>query len=212
MTTIQEGRWLIGSLVLLAATAANAQDFDLLGISMDSTHQFTLGANMRMQDRDHSIIGKTNIPGQQGLCEADDCVSSSGDPAPNQRFVDAPGFNDSDGDKVDQQHILGITKVLKEEVEEVHAFAFVFNSQNPRFDKSMQDMVELLHGMFGLLLHFSDADSPTSSERFARVRATFVLFVPARLPSMPPSDSGLDHCPRRSCEALAGKSSSATMW
>ena len=98
MTTIQEGRWLIGSLVLLAATAANAQDFDLLGISMDSTHQFTLGANMRMQDRDHSIIGKTNIPGQQGLCEADDCVSSSGDPAPNQRFVDAPGFYSVNGD------------------------------------------------------------------------------------------------------------------
>ena len=91
-------RVVAGLAMACVVAGAEAQDFELFGIDGNATHQFSIGANMRMQDRDNNIIGKTNIPGQQGLCEPDDCVSSSGDPAPNQRFVDAPGFYSVNGD------------------------------------------------------------------------------------------------------------------
>lgn len=79
-------------------TPAAAQDFELPGLEGRGTHQLSLSAAIRTQDRDNSIIGKTNIDGQQDLCLEDDCVSSSGDPAPNQRFVNAEGFYSVNGD------------------------------------------------------------------------------------------------------------------
>ena len=86
------------TLLLAVSFPAAAQRLELGPVSADLTHLFSIGAQMRMQDRDRSIIGKTNIEGQQDLCAADDCVSSSGDPAPNQRFVDAAGFYSVNGD------------------------------------------------------------------------------------------------------------------
>lgn len=90
----------LGTLVAASPIASHAQSIDIGPVSADLTHLFSVGAAMRIQDRDNSIIGKTNIEGQQDICAPDDCVSSSGDPAPNQRFVDAAGFysvNSDDG-------------------------------------------------------------------------------------------------------------------
>ncbi|MEC9362906.1 MAG: DUF1302 family protein, partial [Pseudomonadota bacterium] len=61
--------------------------------------RFTLGATWRMEDRDVDLLGKLNVPGQQTLCVEDDCMSTTGDPAPNQRLVDARGsFSGANGD------------------------------------------------------------------------------------------------------------------
>lgn len=82
----------------LLPPAATAVTFQLGAIDAELTSAVTLGAALRMQDRSPKIVGKTNLPGQQDLCVADDCVSASGDPAPNQRFVDAGGFYSVNGD------------------------------------------------------------------------------------------------------------------
>ena len=90
--------WILGALLGGGSCAAQAQSFSAGPFSVDLSHQAAIGAAVRMQDRDNRIVGKTNIAGQQELCLADDCVSSSGDPAPNQRFVDAAGFYSVNGD------------------------------------------------------------------------------------------------------------------
>src|SRR3546814_15974717 len=46
---------------------------------------------MRVHHRDGRLIAKLAVPGQQDLCAADDCQSQTGNPAPNQRLVDARG-------------------------------------------------------------------------------------------------------------------------
>lgn len=84
--------------MLLGAAPVAAVEFDLGAVNGELSNVFTVGAAMRMQDRSPSIVGKTNLPGQQDLCLADDCVSASGDPLPNQRFVDAAGFYSVNGD------------------------------------------------------------------------------------------------------------------
>ena len=49
------------------------------------------GAAMRVEGRDFRMIAKLANPGQLGLCDAHDCQSQNGDPAPNQQLVDARG-------------------------------------------------------------------------------------------------------------------------
>ncbi len=49
------------------------------------------GATWRLESQATQFIGKTNINGQQELCESDNCLSFTGDPTPNQRLVDAKG-------------------------------------------------------------------------------------------------------------------------
>ena len=49
----------------------------------------TVGAAWRIEERDPALIGKLNL--NPDLCEGDDCISLSNDPAANQRLVDAPG-------------------------------------------------------------------------------------------------------------------------
>ncbi|MGH8461383.1 MAG: DUF1302 domain-containing protein [Stenotrophobium sp.] len=77
----------------LAAPMAAAQDlgYDLGGLRLGVTGTITSGALWRAQDRNIGLIGKLNVPGQQGLCTADDCMSQTGDPAPNLRLVHAAG-------------------------------------------------------------------------------------------------------------------------
>src|SRR5262249_42216334 len=61
------------------------------------------GIAFRMQDRNNGLIGKLNVPGQQTLCQADDCLSLNADPGPNQRLVNASGsFN---GENHDDRHL-----------------------------------------------------------------------------------------------------------
>ncbi|MGQ0621784.1 MAG: DUF1302 domain-containing protein [Panacagrimonas sp.] len=87
---------------LVCAFPARAINFEYGGAEFAWTTKMTLGAAWRMEGRDSDRVGKLNIPGQQYLCSNrggdrslgpfdDDCISLSGDPAPNQRLVDARG-------------------------------------------------------------------------------------------------------------------------
>jgi hypothetical protein len=75
----------------LYAVPASALDYQWGDVSAVFKTRVSFGAAWRMEDRDERLIGKTNVPGQQNLCAADDCISFNGDPAPNQRYVNAKG-------------------------------------------------------------------------------------------------------------------------
>lgn len=79
--------------VALCSTAAHAQDlrYELGDLEIGFTASITSGIALRTQDRNLNLLGKLNVPGQQDLCTADDCMSLSGDPAPNLRLVAAKG-------------------------------------------------------------------------------------------------------------------------
>lgn len=70
---------------------AHAIEFDLGPVSGSLNTRLTLGAQLRVQDRDERLIAKLAVPGQQDLCVENDCLSATGDPAPNQALVDARG-------------------------------------------------------------------------------------------------------------------------
>jgi hypothetical protein len=73
--------------------------FDDWGIEARLNTRITAGAMWRMQDRNLGLLGKLNVPGQMNLCEPDNCLSLSDDPAPNQRLVNAAGaFSGVNGD------------------------------------------------------------------------------------------------------------------
>lgn len=104
--------------LLLAGTAQGADlklnwgdaEFGVTGL-------LTSGVAIRMQDRNYGLIGKTDVPGQQSLCAADDCMSLSGNPAPNQRLVDAAGafagVNNDNGDmNYDKYSVVAATTKL----------------------------------------------------------------------------------------------------
>lgn len=79
-----------GSALLLAAPAA-ALEFEWGEFSAAAISKFTVGAGVRTQGRQADGLGILNTPGQQSLCEPDDCLSFSGNPAPNRRLLDARG-------------------------------------------------------------------------------------------------------------------------
>lgn len=70
---------------------AAALEINFGSISGSWNNEVSVGARIRMQSQSYDLLGKLNVPGQQDLCAEDDCVSYSGDPAPNQRLVDAQG-------------------------------------------------------------------------------------------------------------------------
>lgn len=61
------------------------------GVDISWTNRVTLGAAWRMEERDERLLGKLNVPGQQNLCNPDDCLNLGGDPAPIRRLVNARG-------------------------------------------------------------------------------------------------------------------------
>lgn len=76
---------------LLSCGSASALDYEWRDIDITLRGRASVGAMWRMEDRDHALLGKLNVPGQQGLCSRDDCLDLGGDPEPNQRLVDAEG-------------------------------------------------------------------------------------------------------------------------
>lgn len=83
------------------STSASALEWSFEDWGVDATlnTHVTAGVAIRMQDRADYLLGKLNVPGQMNLCEADNCLSLSDDPAPNQRLVNAPGaFSGVNGD------------------------------------------------------------------------------------------------------------------
>ena len=100
-----------GALVsLLLSVTAQAQDFkyDIGDLQIGVTGSITSGVIWRTQARNLNLLGKLNVPGQQDLCTKDDCMSLQGDPAPNQRLVNAVGSysggNTDNGDLNYDQH------------------------------------------------------------------------------------------------------------
>src|ERR687888_316943 len=73
--------------MLFAAGPAQALDFEWRDYQFKLKEALSVGAAMRMQERSNELIGKLNVPGQQSLCQKDDCLSLEGDPGPNQRLV-----------------------------------------------------------------------------------------------------------------------------
>jgi hypothetical protein len=88
MHVIQRG---IASALLLSSTTALALDYQFDDLNITINNRFTSGISMRMQNPSNDLIGKTNVPGQQNLCNADSCISLTGNPEPNQRLVNAAG-------------------------------------------------------------------------------------------------------------------------
>lgn len=90
------------------APAAQAFEFEIYDIPVRMDNLLTAGALMRMEGRDNSLVGKSNV--QPGLCVArgpdtptgeptftgDTCTTSNA--AANQRYVDAPGSYNPNGD------------------------------------------------------------------------------------------------------------------
>jgi hypothetical protein len=77
--------------VAIVSMPAQAYDFSLGPVDGSARVSLSTGASWRAEDRSNRFIGKTNVEGQQELCAQDDCLSFTGDPAPNQRLVDAEG-------------------------------------------------------------------------------------------------------------------------
>lgn len=84
-------------LVLLAPCApASALDFDLgPDAHLKMVNRFSLGGGIRTQDRHIDDLGILNTPGQQTLCQPDDCVSfgdnTPNNTEPNRRLLNASG-------------------------------------------------------------------------------------------------------------------------
>jgi len=76
---------------LLSCGQAVALDYEWRDIDISLNGRASIGAMWRMEKRDNRLVGKLNVPGQQGLCSRDDCIDLGGDSEPNQRLVDARG-------------------------------------------------------------------------------------------------------------------------
>lgn len=133
---------LLRSLVLIAAApAVQAFEFELGGLPVRLDNLVTAGASMRMEGRDNALVGKSNL--NPGLCVSrgpdlptgeatflgDTCTTSNA--TANQRFVDAPGSYNPNGDngnlsfdRYDVVHAAAkLTTDLTVSVEEFNFFA-----------------------------------------------------------------------------------------
>lgn len=82
----------------LIMTPAHGVDFRFGEANLRIQQRVALGASWRLEERDTALLAKLNVPGQEDLCVEDDCLSLTGDPAPNQRLVDARGGYNVNGD------------------------------------------------------------------------------------------------------------------
>ncbi len=93
----------------LLPLTASAFEIDLFDTPISINNLVTAGTIIRMQNRDESLVGKSSL--NPGLCVqrvpgspdsnpmfTGDTCNSTTNPAPNQRFVDAPGSYNPNGD------------------------------------------------------------------------------------------------------------------
>jgi len=93
---------ILASGLLLLSTSAQALEYQWDDFTFSLANRASAGATMRMQAPSYDLFGKINVPGQQNLCTADDCISFVNNPAPNQRLVDAKGaFSGTNSDNGD---------------------------------------------------------------------------------------------------------------
>lgn len=84
-------RRVLAAAATLMASPIFAIDGEWNDIAYSLKSTVIVGAAIRAEDRDLNTVGKLSVPGQKDLCATDGCSSLSGDPAPNQRLVDAKG-------------------------------------------------------------------------------------------------------------------------
>lgn len=103
-------------LALASLQPAAAVEFEWGGFEGSLKTTVTAATGLRVEGQDPSLLGKLNVPGQQTLCQPDDCLSLSGNPEPNQRLKNArgsfSGHVTDDGDMNYQRWdpIYGLTK------------------------------------------------------------------------------------------------------
>jgi len=96
---------LFASGLLLLSGSAQALEYQWDDFTFTLNNRASVGATMRMQRPSYDLFGKMNVPGQQNLCAADDCISFVGNPAPNQRLVNAQGaFSGTNNDNGDMNY------------------------------------------------------------------------------------------------------------
>lgn len=93
---------LLASALAFAPLTAAAVDGEWNGFEYSVKSTIIAGVAFRAEDRDLNQVAKLSVPGQKNLCASDGCASASGNPAPNQRLVNAKGaysgVNADDGD------------------------------------------------------------------------------------------------------------------
>jgi len=142
--------WCVAVLALVS-TQGQAIEFEWQGVEGAWKNVLSVGAAMRMQERSNELLGKLSVPGQQTLCQPDDCISLDGDPEPNQRLVDAEGsFFGHNGDNgnlnYDRYDLVAATTKLNSDLTarhgnwlaRVHAVGF-FDPVNVDFDETHND-------------------------------------------------------------------------
>jgi hypothetical protein len=94
--------------LLFPVGASYALDYQFDDLNITINNRLTSGVALRMQQPSNDLLGKTNVPGQSNLCNADSCIylgdnhgEGPGSGTPNQRLVDAAGsfsaINDDNG-------------------------------------------------------------------------------------------------------------------
>lgn len=83
-------RVVVFALAMGAAPVVLGADFEFGDdLKLTLLNRFSVGGAWRLEDRDPDQIGKLNL--NPNLCDGHDCRSFSGNTAPNQGLVDAPG-------------------------------------------------------------------------------------------------------------------------
>lgn len=155
------------------AAPAAALDFELGPTKIALNSKLSSGVTWRLQDRDGDLIGKLNIPGQSGLCQADNCISFSGGTEPNARLVAAQGafsgVNADDGDiNYDRYDIVAATTKLNSDLR-VEYGDFLFRAHALGFyDPVNADFNER---------HFDTRYQPAKTERPGSVKKEFARGV-----------------------------------
>lgn len=98
------GRLSLAACLLAVFGPAGAYNFDLGPFQGSLTNSFSVGADVRMEERDDDLVGKSNL--NPGLCLGRDAMgnlegntcNSTTDPSLNQAYVDAPGTFSVNGD------------------------------------------------------------------------------------------------------------------
>lgn len=80
-----------GLLAMGYGPLASAFSFSWNDFDIEVNSKFTVGGGWRIEERDEELLGILNVPGQQDLCRADDCLSFDGNPEPAQRLKKARG-------------------------------------------------------------------------------------------------------------------------
>ncbi|MES1944735.1 hypothetical protein PC39_11487 [Salinisphaera sp. PC39] len=129
MTMLRGGRAfarMAAAATLAVSGGAGAYSFDLGPFQGSLTNSVSVGAAVRMQERDDDLIGKSNL--NPGLClrrnDSGDVVgntcNSTTDPSLNQAYVDAPGAYSVNGDdgnlNYDQYDLVSATAKLTSEL------------------------------------------------------------------------------------------------